>query len=144
MPMKQRSDPYGAFNFLVEIDGVTKAGFAECTGLSADTTVIEYREGSDPTRVRKLVGLTRYAQIILVRGLTSDKSLCQWFKDTIDGKPLRTDGAIVLLGSDGTEVARWNFHAGWPSKWRGPAFNAKSNEVAIETLEITHEGFEWV
>ena len=60
----------------------------------------------------------------------------------IDGTARRVNGSIILLDESRQEVARWNFREGWPSKWEGPTLNAKSNEVAIETLEIAHEGFD--
>ena len=56
----------------------------------------------------------------------------------------RRDGAIILEDDDGTDVARWTFRDGWICKWEGPALNAKANEVAIETIEIAHEGLDRV
>jgi phage tail-like protein len=139
----KRNDPYGQFNFHVEIDGVTVAGFSEVSGLTTDTNMIEYREGSEPVgTVRKLPGLMKYNNIVLKRGWTADKKLWVWRKKVIDGKTQRTTGAIILLNEARTPALRWNFREGWPSKWEGPALNAKTSEVAIETLEITHEGLE--
>jgi len=136
-------DPFRNFNFLVEIDGVAVAGFSECSGLGAETDVIEYRDGSDKQGIRKLPGLQRYPSIVLKRGITGDKSFWQWWKSARDGQADRRNGSIVLLDADRTEVARWNFLNGWPRKWEGPALNAKGNWVAIETVEIVHEGLEW-
>ncbi len=65
-----RNDPYGQFNFLIEIDGITRAGFSEVSGLTTDTNVIEYREGDEVTTVRKLAGLIKYTNIVLKRGYT--------------------------------------------------------------------------
>ncbi len=112
MPAPQRNDPYKSFNFRVEIDGIAHAAFSEVTGLESETAVIEYRAGGENV-VRKLPGLTKFGNIVLRRG--DDKR---------------------------NEVVRWNFHDGWICKWDGPAFNARSNEVAIETIEIAHEGLE--
>ncbi len=141
--MAGRIDPYAAFNFRVEIDGVTAAGFSECHGLEASVEVIEYREGNDRINtVRKLPGLVRYPPIVLRRGLTQDKSLWQWFQSVVNGEVQRSAGSIVLMNAAHQEVMRWNFMGGWPSKWEGPALNAKNNEIAIETLEIQHEGLE--
>jgi phage tail-like protein len=138
-----RNDPYGAFNFIVEIDGLAVAGFSECSGLTAETTVIEYREGNEMAGVRKLAGLTKFAPIILKRGITKERDLWNWYKNIINGNTDRRNGSIVLLGNDHTPVARWNFTNGWPAKWEGPHLKAKGNEVAIETLEIEHEGLEY-
>lgn len=104
--------------------------------------MIEYRTGADATTVRRLPGLTRYANVVLERGLTKDLSLWNWRQSVVNGKPDRRSGSIVLLDEAGQEVLRWNFHRGWPARWEGPALNAKANEVAIETLEIAHEGLE--
>lgn len=138
-----RKDPYGRFNFLLEIDGVTKAGFSEVSGLATETEVVEYREGSDPPNtVRKLPGLTKYSNIVLKRGVTADTSLWNWYKTVLDGNVQRTTGSIVLLDASRNPILRWNFHNAWPCKWEGPALKAPSNEVAIESIEIAHEGFE--
>ena len=137
-----RNDPYGQFNFLIEIDGVTRAGFSEVSGLTTDTNVIEYREGDEVTTVRKLPGLMKYANIVLKRGYTQDTSLWNWRKKVLDGATQRTTGTITLLDEARQPALRWNFTAGWPVKWEGPAMNGNTSEVAIETLEIAHEGLE--
>ncbi len=137
-----RNDPYAAFNFLIEIDGVTEAGFAECSGLTTETDAIEYRNGSEDITVRKLPGLRKYTNIALKRGFTDSKELWEWRKMVIDGKTDRKSGSIVLLNEAREEAMRWNFREGWPSKWEGASLNAKNNEVAIETMEITVEHIE--
>jgi phage tail-like protein len=142
MPPAGRTDPYPSFSFLVELDGIASAAFTSVTGLESETSVIEYRTGAEPTRVRKLPGLTKYPNIVLKRGLTRDRELWTWRKAIVDGKPDRRSGSIVLLDETGQEVVRWNFVRGWPAKWEGPALNARANEIAIETLEIAHEGLE--
>lgn len=135
-----REDPYSAFNFLVEVDGVTVAGFSECSGLTMETSPIEYRNGDEDITVRKLPGLKKFANIVLKRGFTDRKELWDWRKKVMDGKTERQSGSIVLLDEAREPVLRWNFREGWPSKLEGPSFNAKNDEVAIETLEICHEG----
>jgi phage tail-like protein len=135
-----RNDPYAAFNFQVEIDGVTQAGFSECSGLSAETDAIEYRTGPEDITVRKLPGLAKYSNITLKRGFTASKELWEWRKKVIDGATERKSGSIVLLDEARKPALRFNFREAWPRKWDGPTFNAKTNEVAIETLEIVHEG----
>lgn len=143
MPANTRTDPYGRFNFLLEIDGVVKAGFSEVSGLVSETEVIEYREGSDPPNtVRKLPGLTKYSNIVLKRGVTADTSLWSWYKNVINEIDARANGSIILRDKQGVEILRWNFQNAWPCKWEGPALKATSNEVAIESIEIAHEGFQ--
>jgi phage tail-like protein len=142
MPPKNTRDPYCRFNFLLEIDGVTKAGFSEVSGLTTETTVIEYREGNEQATTRKIPGLTKYSNIVLKRGITKDPSLWKWRKKVIEGVTERTSGSIILLDESRQEVARWIFREAWPCKWEGPVLNAQSSEVAIETLELAHEGFD--
>lgn len=143
MPAGTRIDPYGQFNFLIEIDGVIKGGFTEASGLTTDSNIIEYREGNEAQgTTRKLPGLIKYNNISLKRGWTQDRSLWEWRKKVIDGKTERTSGSIILLDEARQPAIRWDFREGWPSKWEGPALNGKTSEVAVETLEIAHEGLE--
>ncbi len=143
MPSVVRDNPYLKSNFLVEIDGAVKAGFMECQGLGSETEVIEYREGSDiQNSVRKLPGLTKYFNIILKRGFTGSMELYNWRKSVISGQIERKNFAIVLIDEKRQEMSRWVFRNAWPCRMSGPDLNAKGNEVAIEELEICHEGFE--
>jgi phage tail-like protein len=138
----ERNDPYSAFNFIVEIDGVIVGGFAECGGLTTETDIVEYRNGDEDITVRKLPGKAKYTQISLKRGYTDSRELWEWRKLVITGRTERKSGTIQLLDEARQPALKWNFREGWPSKWEGPALNAKNNEVAIETLEIAHEGLE--
>ena len=142
MATAQITDPYGNFNFLVEIDGITRAAFQECSGFDATIDVTEQREGGDNQTVRKLPGLTNYSNIQLKWGMTDDDELYDWHRKAVLGDIERKNGSIVLLNRKGEEVKRWNFVRAWPTKWDGPDFNATSSEVAIESLEIVHEGLE--
>lgn len=136
----RKQDPYRAFHFKVELDGITRAGFREASGLDASNDPIEYREGTDTMTARKMPGLAKYSNVTLKWGHTTDDDLWKWRKQVIDGKIQRKNFSIVVIDEDGSEKTRWNFVNGWPSKWTGPSFNATGNEVAIETLEIAHEG----
>jgi phage tail-like protein len=137
-----RHDPYGRFNFLVEIDGVAVAGFTEVSGLTTETDIIEYRNGNEIGAYRKLPGITKYGNIVLKRGFTADTSLWQWRKTVIDGRAERRSGSVVLLDDGREEVFRFNFRQGWPAKWEGPLLEARGSGVAIETLEIAVESIE--
>jgi len=138
-----RVDPYRGYNFKVEIDGISRNGFRECSGLDASSDPIDYREGTQKTySPLKLPGQTKYSNIVLKWGITDDHALWEWRKKTIDGKTERKNGSIVLMSEDGEEKIRWNFVEGWPTKWVAPSMNATANEVAIETLEIVHEGIQ--
>jgi phage tail-like protein len=136
-------DPYRSFNFRVEIDGITAGSFRECTGLAADTTVVEYREGTDFSRSpRKLIGQLSYTNIVLKRGYTNDHQLWDWHRNIVNGIPDKRNGSIILMDEARNDVLRWNFENGWIKRIEGPSFNAAANEVAIETVEIVHEGVE--
>ena len=141
--MATRKDPYRNCNFLVEIDGITQAGFSDCSGLGSSNDPVEYREGGDNTTMRKLPGQTKYTNISLKRGLSDSRELYDWYRLVVTGRAERRNGSIVVLDAAGlTEVVRWNFFNAWPIKMEGPTFSAKGNEVAIETLELAHEGLE--
>src|SRR5688572_17014109 len=136
-----RVDPHRIFNFLVELDGIAQASFIECTGLDATTEVIETREGGDNVTVRKLPGKTTYTDITLKWGLTDSDELWQWRRQVIEGTVMRKNGSVVVYDlTNRQEVVRWNFISAWPTKWEGPAFNAKGSDIAIETLVLAHEG----
>lgn len=144
-PTGKRDDPYQHFNFLVEIDGVARAGFTEVTGLTHDTDPIDYREGADPDlHVRKLTGLRKFTNIVLKRGYTKDKSLWDWRKKILNGQVERRSADIILLDETRAEVLRWRVREAWISKWDSGPLNAKTNEVALETVELVHEGLELV
>jgi phage tail-like protein len=139
MATGQRVDPYRGYNFLVEIDGITQAGFQEVDSLDSSTDPIEYREGSDPNHSRKLPGLNKFSPITLKRGITDSDELWKWRETVVSGRPSAGMVRSFCANDKGEERIRWNFLNGWPSKWTGPALNATNNAVAIESLEITHE-----
>jgi phage tail-like protein len=142
MATATRVDPHVNFNFLVELDGITRAAFQEVSGFDSTIDVIEHREGGDNTTPRKLPGMTKHSNIVLKWGMTDDTELYEWHRDAVKGTVNRKNGSIVLLNRAGQEVARWNFVNAWPTKWDGPDLNAEGTDVAIETLELAHEGVE--
>ncbi len=144
MPTGERIDPYRGYNFRVEIDNITVAGFSEASGLTFDTDPVEYREGTDqPLHVRKLTGLRKFANIALKRGFTDNTALWDWYKQVLNGQPgYRRNGTIILQDEDHSDVLNWNFTGGWICKWEGPSMNASNNEVAIESIEICVERVE--
>lgn len=140
--MPTRNDPYKNFRFLLEIGGISYGIFSECSGFGSNVEVIEYREGGDANHVRKLPGRVSYTDISLKWGITNSSELYDWHKAAVEGNIKRMDGSIILLDDSGLEATRWNFYDAWPSKWDGPDFNAKGNEVAIETLTLCCEWLE--
>ncbi|HET6671591.1 MAG TPA: phage tail protein [Pyrinomonadaceae bacterium] len=137
-----RVDPYKDFRFQVEIDGIASSRFLECTGLGSEVAVIEYREGGDPTAVRKLPGRASFSDITLKRGITESRDLYDWHRSLLQGQNDRRNGKIILLDDSGAEVVRWVFREAWPRKWEGPELNAMTNEIAIETFVLTCESIE--
>ena len=135
-------DPYGNFNFLVEIDSITRAAFQECSGLDSTIDVIEHREGGENTTLRKLPGITKYSNIQLKWGMTDDEQLYSWHRRIVKGEMDRKNLSIIILDRRGEEVNRWNFIRAWPTKWEGPSLSAEGNDVAIEMLELAHEGIQ--
>jgi phage tail-like protein len=141
--MADRVDPYRQFRFRIEIDGIKQAGFSECTFADTTTDPVEYREGNEPPIFRKLSGLTKYGNITLKWGITDSLDLYKWRQAVIDkgAAAQRKNMAIILIDETGADKARWNIVQAWPTKYKPADFSSKANEVAIETLEIVHEGF---
>lgn len=138
----ERNDPYGAFNFLVEIDGEAHAGFQEVSGLGMAIDVIEYRNGNE-LATRKLPGIHRYQNVVLRRGVIGSLGLYKWIDDVRHGaSPAARAVAIVLLDESLREVARWNLTRAWPIRYQGPTLNASTSQVAVEELVLTYESLE--
>jgi len=137
-----RQDPYRQFRFRVEI-GDIKLGFSECTFADTTTDSVEYREGDELPVFRKLSGLTKYGNITLKWGIIDNMDLFNWRQQIIEkgAENNRKDMSIILIDEAGADKARWEITRAWPSKYDPVDFNAKGNEVAVETLEIVHEGF---
>lgn len=141
MATGDRVDPFRAFNFKVYINQLDVGGFTEVSGLTSDGDVVDYREGTDlGLTTRKLPGLRKYTPIKLMRGYTTNLYLWSWYADITAGKRERRDGTIALRNDEGTEVMRWHFEHAWINKIEGPTFKASGNEVAIESVELIHEG----
>lgn len=135
-----RRDPYSAFNFLLEIDGVVVASFSECSGLIDETGPIDHRTGATDESGTRVPGRRKPPMVVLKRGVTANRALWEWRRGVIEGRLQGHTGAIIVLNEAREPVRRFKFSNGWPSKFEGPDFKAESNEVAIETLEISHEG----
>jgi len=136
-----RNDPFRTFNFRVEIDGLTVGSFSEVSGLSAEGDSVDYREGTDlRNNVRKLIGLRKFPNIVMKRGYTSNDELWGWYINILNGLPDRRNGSIILMNEARQDVLRWNFENGWVNKIEGPMLKASGNEIAMESVEIIHEG----
>jgi phage tail-like protein len=139
----ERKDPFGGYNFAVEMDGITRMGFKQASGLDSSSAASKYREGTDATLAqRQIPGLVSYSNISLQRGVTDDHSLWDWRRGVATGELVRRDISIILRDATGAEKIRWNVRSCWPVKWTGPSLDATTDAVAIETLELAHEGIE--
>ena len=138
-----RRDPYLNFNFLVQIDGDTVAGFREADLPEARIEVAAYREGNERSNtVRRLPGRVEYGPLVLRRGFAGDRTLFQWWRDVADGNLDRRNVVIILRDQSGRDVARWAFRDALPTKYSGLSFRAQGNEVAIESIELAIESME--
>lgn len=132
--------PHGRFRYKVEIDGLEAGGFSEVTGFDASIDVIEYREGDMVQTPMKIPGLKKYGNITLKQGLADSTVLYDWITLGVNGAVERKTITITLLDQEEASVASWQVINAWPTKYTAPDFNATSSEIAIETLEIAHEG----
>ena len=138
--MADMKHPYRNFRFRLEIDGLEAGGFAEVSGFDTSVDVIEYREGDDVTTPRKLPGLTKYGNITLKWGTSDSMVLYEWLQGIADGTIERKTVTITAIDEAGDDAASWQMINAWPMKYTAPDFNALGSEVAMETLEIAHEG----
>jgi len=149
-----RVDPFRGFNFSVQLTDSTNAlsiafslsssppvgSFSECSGLEKTLQVEEYREGGNNALVRKFASNVTWSNIRLRRGITTNDQLWLWHDGFVQGSGIRRDGTITLLDEQGNAVKVWRFTRGLPVKYVGPSLNANQSAVAIEELEIGHEG----
>ena len=136
-----RADPYQVFNFFVEIEGILAGGFSDCTGLQVETEVQDYAEGGLNDYVHRFRGRTKYPPLVLKHGLTMIDGLWQWHQDVaVNGQVDRKNGTIYLLNRMRIPVLWWDFKNAFPTKWTGPDLRANSSEVAIESVELSHQG----
>jgi len=133
--------PLPVFHFQVQWGG-TNLGFAEVSGLNRETQVIEYRDGLSPEySAVKMPGIPKYGNITLKRGiLPGDNEFFQWLNTTSLNKVERRDLIISLLNENHEPVMTWKAANAFPVKIEGPGLKATGNEVAIESIEIAHEG----
>ena len=149
-------DPLQGFAFRVEIPDIAKGdeiGFTKVTGLNEETEIIDYREGNEPPRMRKLRGLTSYGNVTLERGVDRLGILQNWRKQIADGSrdsfgdPLTTarkDVTISLVDpANGTTVLKqWILRAAWPAIKNIEDIDAGTSDPLLESLELAHQGIE--
>lgn len=153
-----RVDPYLAFNFLVSlvdsssalaavatsIASVAVGGFTECSGLEMSMDMEEYREGGNNGTVLKFPTRVKPANLKLKTGIALSDDLWFWLYGFSEGKVQRRDGIVTLLDQQQNPVKVFAFFGGLPVRWSGPTLNASQNQVAIQELEIAHQGLRLV
>ncbi len=125
---------------LSAIFDVALGGFSECTGIEMSLDVEEYREGGRNGTVLKFPTRVKWSNITLRRGVGAGTGLWDWHYGFVEGKGKRRDGLIVLMTDLRLPNNIWYFRRGLPVKYTGPALNAGQSQVAIEAIEIAHEG----
>lgn len=144
MANEQRSDPYAGFRFLVEIDALIVAGFSEVSGLELEMQPEEYQEGGVNRFTHQLPGRYTHPNLVLKRGLTHSTELWDWVQHTVqdveNGTVERRNVRVIVLDTVGEEARGWEFLRAYPVKWTGPDLSADQAAVALETLELVHEG----
>lgn len=146
-----RIDPYRAFNFLITLvdsgssappqTSQASAGFSECSGLEMSLELEEYKEGGNNGVLLRFPSRVKWSNIRLKRGITTNSDeLWKWHFGFVSGQVVRRDGVVTLQDEQQNPVKSWSFVRGLPVKWTGPTMNATQNQIAIEELEIAHEG----
>jgi phage tail-like protein len=137
-------NPHTNLRFKLEMDSIIVGSFSEITLSDETFDVVEYRAGDYPATMQKQPGLYKNGNVVLKRGVFTDyNDLFTWFQRIKDGefdKALVKNFSIILMDQASKTVAQWDFVNGWPVKYTAPPLNAKGTEMAIETLEIVHEG----
>ncbi len=142
-PRDIAKDPYASFRFRVELESLEVSGFSEVTGLAAETDVESFREGGLNDHERQLAGPSKFpSKLILKRGLADADALWEWYRKVLAGRIERKNVTIKLLDHAGEERWRWVFKEAFPTKWSGPDFRAGTAEVAFESVELAHRGFD--
>jgi phage tail-like protein len=148
--MAVRDTPYGAYNFVVELnDGSVSSnavgGFSDVSGISTEFTMMEYRQGNDKqNQVRKVPGLHKAGDVTLKRGIMGVTNFVAWINQVRLDPTFKRNVLITLNDELGNPVMRWNLVNARPMKWTGPTLAGKGgSDVAMEELVLSSEGFEF-
>ncbi len=156
-----RQDPFKSYNFLVTlvdtsgsplgivssvlsgIQNVVLGGFTECSGLEMTLEIEERKEGGSNGTVLKFPTRMTWTNLRLKRGVTLSEDLWNWHYEFVQGNfGKRRDGISVLQSDLHVPIKVWHFRRGLPIKWTGPTFDAARGQVAVEEIEIAHEGLQ--
>lgn len=135
-----QDDAYPNCRFYVEIDSNQQAVFTEVGGFQVETDVLEYEEGGNNDFVHRLPGRTKVSTLTLKRGMTCSNYFFNWQAAVASGQVTRRNVSVVMYDVAGNRLMQWNFINAYPIKWTGPDFAADGAAMAVETLELAHEG----
>ena len=146
-----RVTPYGAFNFLVNVNGPRGpeeplGGFSDVSGIGTEITIAEYRNGNEPeNHVRKIPGVHKVSDVTLKRGIVNSADLWEWIDDVRRNGPVaQRDVVITLRDEAGRDVEFWTLRGVVPMKYTGPTLAAKGGgDVAMEELVLSAEVLEF-
>lgn len=137
------NEPYRAYNFRIEIQDVANGHFTAVSAPpSVEVDALEYREGGEHQVVRRLIGPTRFGEVVLRYGLVKADSegLWNWLQGAMNATVTRKNVTIVMLSVDNTvPVVRWHLNDAWPTKWSGAPLDALGREIAIESITLVYE-----
>jgi phage tail-like protein len=146
--MAETRDPLVSFHYGIEVQGVVKGYFTECSGIGSEHELIEHKVVDEKGResIQKIPGRLKWENITLKRGITGDMDIWKWRDEIVKGQveDARHSGSVIMYNQALEEVARWDFQNAWPLKVSGPSMKADSNEFGVEELVIVHEGLERV
>jgi phage tail-like protein len=148
--MAERITPYGAFNFIVNLNGpqgpeTPLGGFSDVSGLGVEITMAEYRNGNEKeNHVRKIAGIHKVSDVTLKRGIVNSKDMWDWLKDAQrNGPTAQRTVTITLRDEAGANVESWTLRNVVPMKYTGPTLAAKGGgDVAMEELVLASEGID--
>lgn len=140
MAQTLRNDPLPVFSFLVDLGLGGQAFFKGVAGLRYETEVVPVRAGGVNNTTYNLVGATKWTNLVFKQGFTKSSALLKWRQDWMTGTMRRLGGTITQLDTQLRKQAQWTFERGWPCKWDVSEFDASKSELAIETLELAHDG----
>jgi phage tail-like protein len=140
-----RKDPYQQFNFTIAISGNDYGGFMECSGLTINQDKIDYREGNYKTNsIHKIPGLIAIPNnFVAKRGLIKNNNLWVLYQKNIESKVERNAVVVTLRDEGRNPVLKWTLENAWISKLESGPFNAKTNDVAVETVEFIYESLKF-
>lgn len=138
----QRNDPVTAFRFTVRFDDLPPGGFSDCTGLTVETEVQDFREGGLNTHTWKFATRSKQSNLTLKRGIVN-RVLWQWYDDIVNGQMQFRNGTIIVHDPSGEKDAlEFQIIQAFPVKWAGSDLSAAQSNLAVETVEFAHQGLQ--